>query len=355
MMAHGPVMLVAWVAIVAAVLAAAAGWSWLLFATAAAALMLTLFLERSYAGVSAWRHSGDRAALGFGVAHLLRDTAWAAAIVVWLTRRMTHTVSQPRHSMARTGAARCATDESLPHNSRLLALIPAFNEAANLSRVVRELRLRSPELTILIVNDGSTDGTADLLPTLEVDWLTLPQRVGVGGAVRAGLRYAARERYDYVVRVDGDGQHRACDVGRLLGPVVQGRLDASIGSRYVGRPSRLRRLLSPRRLSQAALAACLTVWTGRRFTDPTSGFWLFGPRAIRLLGQHHPAGYAEPELVLFLCRNGLRVGEVPIRMRPRLAGRTSLTPARAALAFAGTLFALVMVPIRDIVDGKGHD
>ena len=257
--------------------------------------------------------------------------------------------------MARTDVTSGAHDVCLPHAARLLALIPAYNEAANLARVVRDLRRASPDLDILIVNDGSTDGTADLLPTLGVDWLALPQRVGVGGAVRAGLRYAARERYDYVVRVDGDGQHRACDVGRLLSPVVHGRLDASIGSRYVGRPPRLRRLLSPRRLSQAALAACLTVWTGRRFTDPTSGFWLFGPRAIRLLGRHHPAGYAEPELVLFLCRNGLRVGEVPIRMRPRLAGRTSLTPARAALAFAGTLFALVMVPIREIVEGKGHD
>jgi hypothetical protein len=99
-------------------------------------------------------------------------------------------------------------------------------------------------------------------------------------------------------------------------------------------------------LSQAALAGCLTVWTRQRFTDPTSGFWLFGPRAVRLLGRHHPTGYAEPELVLFLCRNGLRVGEVPIRMRPRRAGRTSITPARATLAFARTILALMMVPVR---------
>ena len=233
--------------------------------------------------------------------------------------------------------------------------MPAFNETLNLTRVVRELRRAAPDLDILVVNDGSTDGTTDLLPTLGVDWLTLPQRVGVGGAVRAGLRYAAREGYDYVVRVDGDGQHRACDVARLLAPVVQGRLDASIGSRFVGRARSRGQRLSPRRLSQAALAACLTIWTGRRFTDPTSGFWLFGPRAVRLLGRHHPAGYAEPELVLFLCRNGLRVGEVPIRMRPRLAGRTSLTPARAALAFAGTILALLMVPIRGIVEGQSHD
>jgi hypothetical protein len=182
--------------------------------------------------------------------------------------------------------------------------------------------------------------------------LTLPQRVGVGGAVRAGLRYASREHYEYVVRIDGDGQHRACDIARMLAPVAAGRLDASIGSRFLRRS---RRQLTIRRIAQAALAGCLTIWTGRRFTDPTSGLWLFGPRAVRLLGRHHPTGYAEPELILFLCRNGLRVGEVPIRVRRRLAGLTSLTPARAGVALARTLLALVMVPARGTVDRQRHD
>jgi len=231
----------------------------------------------------------------------------------------------------------------------MLALVPAFNEAQNLARVVRELKRTAPEVDILIVNDGSTDGTTELLPSLGAAWLTLPQRVGVGGAVRAGLRYALQEGYQFVVRVDGDGQHRACDVARMLEPVAQGRLDASIGSRFLARRPRG---LTLRRISQAALAGCLTIWTGRRFTDPTSGFWLFGPRAVRLLRDHHPTEYGEPELVLFLCRNGVRVGEVPIRMRPRLAGRTSLTPARASLAFARTLLALLMVPARGAVEGR---
>jgi glycosyltransferase involved in cell wall biosynthesis len=355
MMAHGPVMLMASIATAVAATAAAVGAPWHLPALLALALVIVLFAERTWAGVEAWSHSRDQAALAFGVAHLLRDLTWAAAIAVWLARRARRSGPTPRHSMPRAIAPPQHGAGWLPPPSRLLALVPAYNEALNLPRVVRELRRTAPDLAILVVNDGSTDGTSDLLPTLGVDWLALPQRVGVGGAVRAGLRYAAREGYDHVVRVDGDGQHRACDVARLVAPVVQGRLDASIGSRYVGRPPHWRRHVSPRRLSQAALAACLTVWTGRRFTDPTSGFWLFGPRAVRLLGRHHPGGYAEPELILFLCRNGLRVGEVPIRMRPRLAGRTSLTPPRAALAFAGTILALLMVPVRDIVDGTSHD
>jgi hypothetical protein len=97
------------------------------------------------------------------------------------------------------------------------------------------------------------------------------------------------------------------------------------------------------------------VVTRRPVTDPTSGFWLFGPRALRLLSGHHPAGYAEPELLLFLSHNGLDVSEVPIRMRPRIAGRTSLTASRTALALARTALALIVVPFRQLVDSQAHD
>ncbi len=348
MMAHGPLTFAAMAGLLAAAAAASAGLPWRVAALASLCLLLLLFTERTLAGVAAWRRSGDRSTLAFGLAHLLRDAAWVAAMVVWTVRYLRRGAPSPDNSMARVPDARDVTrSTSLPAPHRMLALVPAFNEALNLARVVRELRRTAPGVDILVVNDGSTDGTLDLLPTLGIDWLTLPQRVGVGGAVRAGLRYALREGYEYVVRIDGDGQHRGCDVVRMLAPVVRGRLDASIGSRFLPTlRARPRRGLTLRRMSQAALAGCLTIWTRQRFTDPTSGFWLFGPRAVRLLGRHHPTGYAEPELVLFLCRNGLRVGEVPIRMRPRRAGRTSLTPTRATLAFARTILALMMVPVR---------
>jgi glycosyltransferase involved in cell wall biosynthesis len=348
MMAHGPLTFLAIAGLIASAVAALSGAPWRIIALASIGLLLLLFAERTLAGVAAWRRSGDRSTLAFGVAHFLRDAAWAAAIVTWTLRYLRRGAASPSNSMPRSFDPREPTrGTSLPPAQKMLALIPAFNEELNLTRVVRELRRVAPDLDILVVNDGSTDGTAELLPSLGTDWLTLPQRVGVGGAVRAGLRYAARQGYDFVVRLDGDGQHRASDVVRMLAPVVRGRLDASIGSRFVPTiKPRPRRPLTVRRLSQAALAGCLTVWTRQRFTDPTSGFWLFGPRAVRLLGRHHPTGYAEPELILFLCRNGLRVGEVPIRTRPRRAGRTSITPTRATLAFMRTILALMMVPVR---------
>jgi glycosyltransferase involved in cell wall biosynthesis len=234
---------------------------------------------------------------------------------------------------------------------RLLAIVPAFNEAGSLRRVVVEIERAAPWADILVVNDGSDDETADLLPTLGVRWLTLPQRVGVGGAVRTGVRYAARHGYEYAVRMDGDGQHRARDIRRLLAPVLTGRADAVTGSRFLRSAGRF----GLRRASQALLAACLTLLTGRRVTDPTSGFWLFGPRAVRFLARHHPTGYPEPELVLVLHRNRLRVAEVAVRTRRRVAGRTSLTTPRAVLALARTLLALVVVPMRRVADEAPRD
>ncbi len=356
MMLHGPAMLAAIACLGGAGLAAALAKPAMPFLVVAAAIVAALTAERTVAGVAAWRRAGDRAALAFALPHLIRDCAWAAAIVVWLARRILGRVARPAHSMIRLPPMLARPDavrqQPVEPQKRLLVVVPAFNEADSLARVVRDLRRSLPAADILVVNDGSTDDTAAILANLGVAWLTMSQRLGVGSAVRAGIRYATRSGYGIVVRVDGDGQHRACDIARLLAPVAAGRADAAMGSRFLARGSRRRGL---RRLSQSTLAVCLSLMTRRRVTDPTSGFWLFGPRALRLLGQHHPAGYAEPELVLLLKRNGLHVVEVPIRTRPRLSGRTSLTAPRAALALARTMLAVLIVPLRRVVEGQTGD
>jgi hypothetical protein len=353
MMLHGPAMLLAIGAFIAAALIAGSSGPWVPCVIAGATIIALLGVERACAGAIAWRRTGDSAALGFAVTHLARDAVWAYAIALWLARRALRRKATPSHSMRRMGRPdRGSHPIERPRPGSLLAVVPAFNERASLARVVRDLSRVLPHNDILVVNDGSTDGTEALLPELGVRWLTLSQQLGVGGAVRAGIRYARRAGYEYVVRIDGDGQHRACDIARVLWPVMSGRADAALGSRFLNRRMRT---AGWRRMSQAMLAAWLSVVTGRAVTDPTSGFWLFGPRALRLLSGHHPAGYAEPELVLFLHRNGLRVAEVPIRMRPRTAGRTSLTAARAILALARTALALVVVPLRRLAEGSVRD
>jgi glycosyltransferase involved in cell wall biosynthesis len=221
----------------------------------------------------------------------------------------------------------------------VLCVIVAHNEAPNLPLVVADIRSQPEALDILVVDDGSTDRTLSVLPRLGVRWVQLPERMGVGSAMRAGLRYAARNGYEVVVRVDGDGQHRAADIAGLLNALdSHHRADVAVGSRF--------QIEQPVRRSQRVLSVVLSLVTGQRVTDPTSGFCAFGPRAMRILAEHHPTGYPEPELRLFVDRNALTVMEVSVRPRSRFHGRTSLTAGRIVATTARVALALAVVPWR---------
>jgi len=170
--------------------------------------------------------------------------------------------------------------------------------------------------------------------------------------MRAGLRYAARLGYDVAVRIDGDGQHRPEDINRLLIPIRHAVADVVLGTRYARQGSESTRMARP---FQRLLGACISAQTGGRVTDPTSGFCALGPRAVRLLAEHHPTGYPEPELRLFLSRNALNVVEVPVRARSRLGGTSSLTAGRMTVAGARVLLAMIIVPLRCAIGGLARD
>jgi glycosyltransferase involved in cell wall biosynthesis len=319
-------------------------------ALAAAVLVIALAVERAVAGIRAARQFRTAVPLIFPALHLARDLVWVLAIAAWCIRRLARRPGHPSHSMpARpplslsTGGFRSSS--GLSSLARVVCLIPAHNEASSLPAVVDELRACHPELDILIVDDGSTDETSYVVQTLGVRWLHFPQRLGVGSAIRAGLRLATRLGYDAAVRLDGDGQHRASDVAALLAPLRAGTADVVVGTRFpAGGHGRAR-------VQHRLLAATLSAVTRRPVTDPTSGFCAVGRRAMDLLGEHHPGGYGEPELRLFLSRNGLAVVEIPVSARPRLQGRTSLTPARLAAAAARVALAMIIVPLRQRVGG----
>jgi glycosyltransferase involved in cell wall biosynthesis len=343
MMAHPIATALALACAVAAGLLAIAGVNgqalWWIAATAAGAVVA----ERTVAGVRACWRFGDPAALLFPIVHVIRNFAWVAAMGVWSFRRATGQAASAADSMAPRAAG---VRTFIPAPIRTVGIIPAHNEMGSLARVVTEIRENCPELDLLVVDDGSTDASASVLTRLGVRYLQMPERLGVGSAMRAGLRYAARLGYDSAIRLDGDGQHGGADIERLLDPLRAGVADVSLGSRFLHEGAG--DVARPRvtRLAQSALGLCLSALTRRPVTDPTSGFYALGPRAMRLLSEHHPTGYAEPELRLLLCRNELAVMEVPVAPRPRLAGRTSLTAGRLAAAGARVLLAMLIVPLR---------
>jgi glycosyltransferase involved in cell wall biosynthesis len=352
MMLHPVLLAVAGLCGAAWALGAAAGVDLRPAAWLGGCLAAALVAERTLVGVRAARGFRDPAGLAFPAVHLLRDLAWVAAMGRWMARRLMKRPADPSHSMQPRPASPSSADEAgagrafVPRPLRILGVVPAHNEAATIARVIADIRASRPDLDVLVVDDGSTDEMGELLPRLGVQWLQLPERMGVGRAMRAALRYARRQGYDSVVRLDGDGQHCAGDLARVLAPLYDGGADVVLGSRFLdgvsSRPAGVR-------AAQRALGSCLSMLTGRAVTDPTSGFCALGPRAVRLLAEHHPTGYPEPELRLFLSRNDLHVVEVPVAARARLGGRTSLTPGRLAAAIARVLLAMLIVPMRAVV------
>ena len=354
MMAHGVVMALAILLVLGALGLNVAGQPPLVVLAIASGLIGALAMERLWAAIRAMKHFRDPAAVLFVPLHLVRDLAWAAAISVWSLRRALGAPPQPAYSMGRA-LRRGTSHESFDQRSfpgdvtkiRVLGVIPAYNEVDNLAAVIGDVRRFQPSLDIVVIDDGSTDGSASLLPTLGVRWLSFPQRLGIGSAMRAGIRYGARAGYHACVRLDGDGQHSAADIEALLAPIRMDAADVVLGSRFVAEQA----AGSKTRILQRLLAGCLSFLTGSRVTDPTSGFCAFGPRALRVLAEHHPTGYPEPELRLFLSRNRLRTVEIAVAARPRLGGKTSLTTARLLGASARVFLAMVIVPLRRQVGG----
>ena len=236
---------------------------------------------------------------------------------------------------------------------KVLIVVPARNEAGSLPAVVADLRRDHPQRAILIVDDGSTDETAVALAGLPVARLHLSSTVGIGGAMRAGFRFATAEGFDAVVRVDGDGQHDAASIGMLLAPIARGDADVVRGSRYL--LSENYHAVGFRRIAQRAVAWLVAMVINETVTDPTCGFWAFGPRAVPMLANHHPTGYPEPELMLLLHRNRMRTMELPVRMRERVTGRSSLDAIRTSLAMFRVLLALLIVPMRPAVTQGRHE
>jgi glycosyltransferase involved in cell wall biosynthesis len=227
----------------------------------------------------------------------------------------------------------------------VLVIVPVHNEAAPLAAVLAELREQASDCDVLVVNDGSTDGTAEVARAAGAPVLELCFNLGIGGAVQAGFKYAVERGYRIAVQFDGDGQHAADQIAVLVAPVRAGECEMTIGSRFLGSAEydgSAWRKAGTRLLSWL----CARV-TGQRITDATSGFRAFGPRALRYLASYYPADYPEPEAIVLLSRRGLPIREVSVRMRPRQGGRSSISGAGTVYYMAKVSLSLLLAAFKE--------
>lgn len=230
---------------------------------------------------------------------------------------------------------------------RTLVFIPAWNEEGAIAEVIRGVQASLPDADVMVVDDGSTDGTAARAAETGAMVASLPFNQGLGAALQTGYLHALREGYDFCAHLDADGQHPPADVARLLDEVYADRADLVLGSRYrdpdaAEAESDDYKPTMSRRIGSNVFRFFLTLATRQRFTDTTSGMRAANRRVIALFSENYSPDFAEIESLQLAVRQGLRVKEVPVRMLERVEGSSFLTPLKSAFfIFKGMIVLLV--------------
>ena len=230
---------------------------------------------------------------------------------------------------------------------RVIAIVPAHNEEGAIGSVVDDIRAFDPSIDVLVVDDASTDDTALVAAERGALVVRLAANLGIGGAVQTGFKAALEGGYDMAVRVDGDGQHDPADIATLLAPLERGDADVVTGSRFLDGARRYRPPLA-RRVGITWFARLVSLLTRQRVTDTTSGFQAFNRTGISLFAHDYPTDYPEVEATLLVLRHRLRLVEVPVVMREREHGVSSITFVRSVYYVLKVTLALGVAMLRKV-------
>ncbi|MCU1515415.1 MAG: glycosyl transferase, family 2 [Pseudarthrobacter sp.] len=233
---------------------------------------------------------------------------------------------------------------SIPPYTRALVIMPAWNEDESVGNTVREVLALPEAYDVLVVNDGSTDNTGTVAADAGAVVLELPFNLGVGGAMRAGFKYARRNGYDAVIQVDADGQHDPKEISRVLAGLSSA--DIVIGARFADRGTY--RVSGPRKWAMVFLARVISGLAGTKLTDVTSGFKAANQHGLAQFIDHYPAEYLGDTIdsLVVAIRSGCVITQVPVEMRPRQGGTPSHNPVKAAVYLGRSIFALLFALTR---------
>ena len=203
-----------------------------------------------------------------------------------------------------------------------LIIIPAYNESEAILSTVETIRREAPDFDYLVVNDCSTDSTKQILEEHRLNFLDLPVNLGIGGAVQTGYMYAYRHGYDMAVQVDGDGQHDPAFLKTMADHLENHHCDMVIGSRFIRKEGF--QSSRARRMGIQWFSWLIRMMTGVTITDPTSGLRMVGRRGMELFSKDYPRDYPEPETIVTLLNRNLKIEEIPVIMRERQGGTSSI-------------------------------
>lgn len=225
-----------------------------------------------------------------------------------------------------------------------IVIIPAYNEISNIRTTVQDILDHAPGFDYVIINDCSQDGTMRFCTEQGMDIINLPVNLGIGGAVQTGYLYAWRNGYDVAVQFDGDGQHDASYLGEMADFLQAQQADMVIGSRYIKKEGF--QSSGIRQFGIRYFSALIKLLTGKRVTDPTSGMRMVNRDVMKIYSEDYPVDYPEPESVVTILRMGKKVSEIPVIMRERQGGVSSISPRKAVYYMIKVTLAILMECLR---------
>ena len=227
--------------------------------------------------------------------------------------------------------------------SKVLLIIPAYNEEESLRSLIEEIKAVCPQVDYLVVNDCSSDDTDSLLSELGANYITLPCNMGIGGAVQSGYRYAAQNGYDIAIQIDGDGQHDVRFVKDMVKLIEDKQADVVIGSRFIDKEGF--QSSQARRIGIRILSMLIRLMCGAKVKDVTSGFRAVNRRFIELFAENYPDDYPEPEVIVTAKLYGAVIKELPVVMRERTTGKSSINLKRSIYYMIKVSLAIIICRI----------
>ncbi len=233
---------------------------------------------------------------------------------------------------------------------KVLIIIPAYNEEASILKTAKSIEMYKPKidfiLDYIVINDGSTDKTKEVLVENNIPTVHLIKNLGIGGAVQTGYIYAEQNDYDIAVQFDGDGQHDIASIEDLVRPIIEKKADFTIGSRFVeGSPSEFKTSFS-RRMGINLISSFIKFKTKVTILDVTSGYRAANRDVIEYFSKHYPKKYPEPETNAILIKQNRKVKEVGVNMFERLEGKSSITPIKSVRYMIEVLTSILILSDR---------